>query len=85
MSDHQDEPRRGHEKRSVETLAEHAKDHRHHAWCNSCDHGQPFDLAPWIERLGPDYRMMPFRKRLVCSRCGSKDVRLVGSYCGRPS
>lgn len=68
----------------IETIAEHAKDQRHVAHCSACGHSKEVDMAHWIEKLGPDYMMDRFRRRLRCDACGSKDVRLVGSWVGKP-
>ncbi len=68
----------------METIAEHAEDHIHHAHCGTCQHSADVDMAYWIEKLGADYMMADFRKRFRCSACGSKNVRVIGSYCGKP-
>ena len=64
----------------VETIADHAENHRHVAQCDDCEHFKPIDMAYWIEKLGPDYMMDRFRKRFRCANCGSKNVRLIGSH-----
>ena len=68
----------------VETIAEHAKDHHFSAYCDECGHSKPVDMAYWIGKLGPDHMMDRFRRRFRCANCGSKDVRLIGSYIGKP-
>lgn len=68
----------------IETIADHAKQQTFHAHCNECEHSKWFDLDFWIKELGPDYPMDRFRKRLTCIKCGSKNVRLLGSHSGRP-
>ena len=68
---------------TVETIAEHAKDHRHYAHCNACDHSVEIDMDHWIAELGADYQMDRFRSRLSCNSCKSRDVRLVPSYIGK--
>lgn len=38
----------------VETIADHAKDHRFVALCSDCRHSKPIDMGYWIEKLGAD-------------------------------
>lgn len=52
-----------------------------HAYCNTpgCHWSAPLDLASMIDRLGADQSALPpdLAPRLVCSRCGGKDVAVV--------
>jgi hypothetical protein len=52
-----------------------------HAYCNNpgCHWSAPLDLAAMIEKLGDDQSALPpdLAPRLVCSRCGGKNVAVV--------
>lgn len=52
-----------------------------HAYCNTpdCHWSAPLDLSAMIDRLGAAQSALPpdLAPRLVCSRCGGKDVAVV--------
>ncbi|WP_137156140.1 hypothetical protein [Rhizobium sp. FKL33] len=52
-----------------------------HAYCNNdgCHWSAPLDLSAMIEKLGEAQSALPpdLAPRLVCSRCGGKDVAVV--------
>jgi hypothetical protein len=52
-----------------------------HAYCNNpgCLWSAPLDLSVMIEKLGGDQSALPpeLAPRLVCSRCGGKNVAVV--------
>ncbi|MCV3768557.1 hypothetical protein [Rhizobium sp. TRM95796] len=52
-----------------------------HAYCNNpgCHWSSRLDLSAMIERLGEDQSALPpdLAPRLVCSRCGGKNVAVV--------
>jgi Zn finger protein HypA/HybF involved in hydrogenase expression len=46
-------------------------------WCRECRHqGEP-DPAEMARRYGPETPVPEWRKRLICSQCGSHDVDMV--------
>jgi DNA-directed RNA polymerase subunit RPC12/RpoP len=46
-------------------------------WCKACGHrGEP-DAAEMAERFGAEKTVPEWRERLVCSRCGSRNVDKV--------
>lgn len=52
-----------------------------HAYCNNpgCHWSAPLDLSAMIEKLGVEQSALPpaLAPRLVCSRCGGKNVAVV--------
>jgi hypothetical protein len=50
-----------------------------HAFCLACGHDEDVDLAAVAQRLGRDQSSLPVHlvPKLVCSRCGSKNVGMV--------
>jgi hypothetical protein len=51
-------------------------------WCKSCDHRSEPDPAEQARWYGPELPGPEWRTRLVCSRCGSRDVDMVVSGRG---
>jgi hypothetical protein len=43
-------------------------------WCTACRHQVEPDPAEMAERYGAEMTVPDWRGRLVCSRCGSRDV-----------
>jgi hypothetical protein len=59
------------------TLAE-ASDLIHYgASCNRCHETRRIDLAKLAERLGPHFMVGDIRRRLRCSKCGTRKVIIV--------
>jgi hypothetical protein len=52
-------------------------------WCRDpdCRHENHADAAVVARVFGTDLRVAEWRKRLVCSRCGSRDVEVL--FMGR--
>jgi hypothetical protein len=48
-------------------------------WCKACQHQVEPDPAEMAERYGAEMTVPDWRERLVCSRCGSRDVDMVVS------
>ena len=48
-------------------------------WCKACSHQVEPDPAEMARRYGPETTVPDWRKRLVCSRCGSHDTDMVVS------
>jgi hypothetical protein len=46
-------------------------------WCKACRYQAEPDPAEMARRYGPETPVPDWRKRLVCSRCGSRDVDMV--------
>jgi hypothetical protein len=46
-------------------------------WCKACGHQVEPDPAEMARRYGPETTVPDWRKRLVCSRCGSHDTDMV--------
>jgi Zn finger protein HypA/HybF involved in hydrogenase expression len=46
-------------------------------WCRDCYHQVEPDPAEMARRYGPETTIPDWRKRLVCSRCGSHDTDMV--------
>ena len=44
------------------------------AWCKDCRYQAEPDLAAAAARYGADVPMLEWSKRLVCGRCGSRNV-----------
>lgn len=43
-------------------------------WCNRCRHNAVVPLATLIGRLGPAFPVPEVGARMVCGRCGARDV-----------
>jgi hypothetical protein len=43
-------------------------------WCKACGHPVEPDAVEMAERYGADIPVLGWRDRLVCSRCGSRNV-----------
>ena len=46
-------------------------------WCTVCGHRVEPDAADMAERYGADTAVPEWRERLVCSRCGGRNVDMV--------
>jgi DNA-directed RNA polymerase subunit RPC12/RpoP len=46
-------------------------------WCKACGHRIEPDAAEIADRYGADTAVLEWRDRLVCSRCGSRNVDMV--------
>jgi hypothetical protein len=46
-------------------------------WCRGCGHQVEPDPAEMAARYGADMPVLDWRERLVCSRCGSRQVDIV--------
>ena len=46
-------------------------------WCKTCGHQVEPDPAEMAARYGADASVLDWRDRLVCSRCGSRNVDMV--------
>jgi len=56
-----------------------AADLRLRVWCNACGRQIELDPAEQARWYGPETTVLEWRARLVCSRCGSRDVDMVVS------
>ncbi len=52
-------------------------------WCLDCGHQVEPDPAELAQRYGADMAVPEWRQRLVCGRCGSRNVDMVVSGTGR--
>ena len=48
-------------------------------WCKACGHRSEPDPAEQARWFGPETTMPDWRRRLVCSKCGSRNVDFVVS------
>jgi hypothetical protein len=48
-------------------------------WCKSCGHQVEPDPTEHARRYGAAMTVPDWRKRLVCSRCGSHEIDLVAT------
>jgi hypothetical protein len=48
-------------------------------WCKACQHRVEPDPAAMAERYGAETTVPDWRERLVCSKCGSRDIDMVVS------
>jgi hypothetical protein len=48
-------------------------------WCKACGHQVEPDAAEMAEKYGAGTSVLDWRDRLVCSRCGSRNVDMVAS------
>jgi hypothetical protein len=48
-------------------------------WCKDCQHRVEPDPAAMAERYGAETTVPDWRERLVCSKCGSRDIDMVVS------
>ena len=46
-------------------------------WCPECRHQVEPDPVEMARRYGPETTVLDWHKRLVCSRCGSRDTDMV--------
>jgi len=46
-------------------------------WCKACQHQIEPDPAELAERYGVGVAVLDWHDRLVCSRCGSRDIDMV--------
>jgi hypothetical protein len=46
-------------------------------WCKSCHHQIEPDPAEMTARYGADTSVLDWRDRLVCSRCGGREIDMV--------
>jgi Zn finger protein HypA/HybF involved in hydrogenase expression len=46
-------------------------------WCKACGHRSELDPAEQARWYGPETAVPEWRRRLVCSQCGSRNVALV--------
>ena len=46
-------------------------------WCKACVHRAEPDPAEMAERYGAETTVPEWRERLICSKCGSRDVDMV--------
>ena len=49
------------------------------AWCKDCEYQVEPDVAAQAARYGNETIVLEWKKRLVCSRCGSKNIDMVAS------
>ena len=52
-------------------------------WCKECVRQVEPDPSEMATRYGPDTSVLEWRRRLVCSSCGSRDVDMVLSGAKR--
>jgi hypothetical protein len=52
-------------------------------WCKACHHQVEPNPAEMAARYGADTSVLDWRKRLVCSGCGSRQVDMVVSGTAR--
>ena len=48
-------------------------------WCKECSHQVEPDPAEMAQRYGAETPVLDWRERLVCSKCGSRQVDMVVS------
>jgi hypothetical protein len=48
-------------------------------WCKACGHQVEPDPAEMAARYGAETPVLDWRERLVCSKCGSRDIDMVVS------
>jgi hypothetical protein len=46
-------------------------------WCRACNHRVEPDPAAMAQRYGADTTVRDWHKRLICSRCGGREVDFV--------
>jgi Zn finger protein HypA/HybF involved in hydrogenase expression len=46
-------------------------------WCKACRHQMNLDPAEQARWYGPETPVPEWRRRLVCSQCGSRNVDMV--------
>jgi hypothetical protein len=46
-------------------------------WCKACGHQVEPDPAQHAQRYGAETTVPDWRERLVCSRCGSREIDMV--------
>ena len=53
-------------------------------WCHGCKRQVEPDRTELVERHGADTPVLDWRERLVCSKCGGRDIDFVVSGTSRP-
>jgi Zn finger protein HypA/HybF involved in hydrogenase expression len=48
-------------------------------WCRDCGHQVEPDPAEQAERYGAEMTIPIWRERLICSKCGSREIDMVVS------
>jgi hypothetical protein len=48
-------------------------------WCRECQYQVEPDPAEHARRYGAETSVLEWRRRLVCSRCGSREIDMVVS------
>src|SRR5262245_39959246 len=48
-------------------------------WCRDCCHQVEPDPAAQAQRYGADTPVLDWRERLVCSKCGSREIDMVAT------
>jgi hypothetical protein len=48
-------------------------------WCKACQHQVEPDAAEHSERYGAEMPIPAWRERLICSKCGSRDIDMVAT------
>jgi hypothetical protein len=48
-------------------------------WCRDCSHQVEPDPAEQAQRYGPETTVPDWHGRLVCSKCGSREVDMVAT------
>jgi hypothetical protein len=48
-------------------------------WCRECQHQVEPDPAEHARRYGAETSVLEWRRKLVCSRCGSREIDMVVS------
>jgi hypothetical protein len=48
-------------------------------WCRACQHSVEPDPAGMAERYGAETPVPDWHKRLVCSKCGGREIDFVGT------
>lgn len=46
-------------------------------WCRDCSHQIEPDPSEQAQRYGADIAVLDWRGRLVCSKCGSREIDMV--------
>jgi hypothetical protein len=60
-----------------------AADVRLIVWCKDCQHQVEPDPAEMAARYGAETPVLDWRERLVCSKCGSREIDMVVSTTKR--
>jgi Zn finger protein HypA/HybF involved in hydrogenase expression len=54
-------------------------------WCKECGHQVEPDPAEMAARYGAETTVLDWRERLVCSKCGSREIDMVVTGERRPA